>query len=112
MTEVRKGDYVRITIEGEWLVEGYTVEGIKALPEIGVAPGDTVTVEKIEPPVETFKPGDVVRPKANHEYVYAILENDKYTYLKCPEEFTILGGTFGPMYPPFTSRHYEKVSIE
>lgn len=69
MTDIKKGDRVRVTFEsvasevssvGLNLHNGHTFVNIKQ---------EGVTVEKIEPPVEVFKPGDVVR---NSAWTYAL----------------------------------------
>lgn len=61
---------VRLTIEGPWgnkhgagwvIPEG-EVSGFARPDSISIRPEDVLRIEKIEPPVEQFKAGDVVRP--------------------------------------------------
>lgn len=62
MGDIKPGDYVRITIEGPWYDDDYrTTEQIASIREYEAYPADKVTVEKVEPPVEVFKPGDRLR---------------------------------------------------
>ncbi len=68
MGVVKYGDRVKVTVEGLAHTNGgYTVihsDSDQWLAEYkNIHLGDGVTVEKVEPPVEVFKPGDVVRDK-------------------------------------------------
>ena len=76
MTDIKKGDRVKVTLEGEVLFQGD--RSIEARVEDGrvvevYAPrsplATAVIIEKIEPPVKVFKPGDVVQ---NSAHVYAL----------------------------------------
>lgn len=58
----KKGDRVRIVIEGPWLYTDETdVEYTARTKGIVVADDDTFSIEKIEPPVTVFKSGDRIR---------------------------------------------------
>ena len=96
----KKGDYVRVTIEGE--VEG--VSGRHGWFGVGgqevYFDGD-FTVEKIAPPVETFKPGDVVRRKDD----VVIFTISRAGYIRHDE------GVYYPVMSSFTSENYEKVNL-
>jgi hypothetical protein len=106
----KKGDHVRVVIEGvverevsdfgilvnntdgKWLAELYTDR-----------PG--VTVEKVESPVEVFKPGDVVQSRATgYRYARYAIARGGYTDL--------LNGIWrAEPGTTFTSRYYEKVDL-
>ena len=102
------GDRVRVVLEGV-VKEEINTFGIKMdndagqwLAELYIdRPG--VTVEKIEPPVETFGPGDVVRDRSIPKYTYYI-GRDGYLDIYNKGLWNEGGGTF-------TSEHYEKVSL-
>lgn len=67
----KKGDRVRVTIEGE--VQRAFDSGALWLPGgLGstVDPDHIVSAEKIEPPVEPFKPGDFVREISSGQVFY------------------------------------------
>lgn len=113
MAEIKYGDYVRITIEGPWLDDGYgTTEEIKAIGLWGEVAGDTVMVEKIDPPVEVFKPGDRLRRKGFGDYEITL--GDK-GYLQ--HHVTSTGRVRYHKYSDstnpewFTSQRFEKVDI-
>ena len=122
MSDFKVGDRVKVTIEG--VVRSHTgTPGntfiLKFQNEFGNASHTVytnqsdVTVEKIEPPVETFKPGDVVRHKANG-WLKA-LSSEGYTNLGgCTRgqtfKYGVLNGGFDR--ESFTSEFWEKVSIE
>lgn len=112
MADIKKGDRVKVTIEGEvanTTTHDYVV-GIGGHNAVFARnPRDyTVTVEKIEPPVEVFKPGDVVRDKGVPDFLYSIGPSG-YTQLSDGSHFkwdSCLGSDH------FTSREFEKVNIE
>lgn len=65
---IQPGDYVRVTIEGTYEGgDGFITPGVHKDDErdweYASGEGDTVTVEKVEPPVVVFKPGDRIRRK-------------------------------------------------
>lgn len=108
MTDIKPGDHVRITIEGPWHDNEYqTTEQIAAIRKYAVYPNDTVTVEKVEPPVETFGPGDLLRNKDNPDLVIAVTL-DGYTYVG-----TVNPGlhVVGAGHTPATSQSWERVEI-
>lgn len=103
MGNLKKGDRVRVTIESE-------VAGVASMG-LNLHDGHTwvntakegVTVEKVEPPVETFKPGDVVRQRYGFRHVYFVR----------PKGFTNLTEGKEYDYPfEFTSEFYERVNFD
>lgn len=102
---VREGDWVRITIEGsaDGALAGYHY-GDHPEPrdyEFVSSKGDTLTVEKIEPPV---KPGDFVQSKRVPKFTYLIL-NDGYVDLFNKVHVP------GPRGHQFTSDKYTKIEL-
>lgn len=105
--KLKTGDYVRITIEGE-----FRAKDLSHLKETGTyAPDernwelltnetDTIVVEKIEPPVEVFKPGDRVRDKVATDYHFLVL-NKGYVDLT--------NNIYNEDDYKFTSGHFERV---
>ena len=106
MEDIKKGDRVRITIEGE--VTAVSTNGdliVDDYHEIATAaPTGGITVEKVEPPVEVFGPGDVVRHKTE-KVLYTIGKNG---FLNHRSGILWESTTF----EPFTSEHYERVSLD
>ena len=76
MSEYRpaKGDRVKVTIEGKVTRAGSEWAVINDHHDIYLK---NAKVEKIEPPVEVFKPGDVVK-------------NSAYTYVLTPDGFLVV----------------------
>lgn len=111
MSGFKKGDRVRVTLEGE--VKDVLTSGAVALHYDGeyvfVQPPEKV--EKIEPPVEVFGPGDFVRDPESGQ-VFLLIE-DGYVQVKP----TI--GQANPLTWPdqpdhtetFTSENYERVDV-
>jgi len=67
MSEIKKGDWVRLTIEGE-VDEVVYFGSYISTPKVKIGKymyslDERYTVEKTEPPMVTFKPGDRVRSK-------------------------------------------------
>lgn len=107
-----KGDRVRVTFEAEVeqvysdgdlrfdLVDGYSTE----IPHEG-----TFSIEKLEPPVEMFKPGDVVRWHFDPPWRVVALGRTGYVELPRGAEgkYDNLSGGVGW----FTSERYEKVQL-
>lgn len=109
-----KGDRVRVVLEGE--VDSTFANGDFDLGRsIGwtnsIRPTDetVVSIEKIEPPVEVFKPGDVVRSKANPGLLYSIGRDGYLSHSL--HEFFGWYPTGATHREAFTSRYYEKVSL-
>lgn len=103
-----KGDRVRVVLEGEVTQANeydpwFNLEG-KPLYSEGSA---IVSVERIEPPVIVFKPGDVVQDKTNPRWKYAIGKKG-YTQLSDGSYFAD-GEPF--IQNEFTSKGYELVSL-
>lgn len=75
----QKGDRVRVVLEGgevrrsveddSWVIE---FDDNTYITEVNDGAPFLVSIEKIEPPVVTFKPGDVVRSKRNPKWLYTI----------------------------------------
>lgn len=75
--EFKVGDRVRVTLEGtvESLSDRDLCVGRGWAEQSIIArhPNEhTITIEKIEPPVEVFKPGDVVRHKKHRSFRYTL----------------------------------------
>ena len=100
------GDRVRVTIEGE-----VTATGTRDGHHFDIADGfvythaEGVTVEKVEPPVEVFKPGDFVRRESDGAILH-LAENGwlNMTNNRFYESPEVTGGYF-------TSERYEKVEL-
>lgn len=110
MTEFKEGDQLRVTMEVEYVGETDTWLDVKGT---AIEKKFVTSIEKIEPPVEAFGPGDVVRsvhkfPAGN---LYAITDRG----------FVRLSGSGWTGAPngtevafdtsEFTSEHYEKVTL-
>lgn len=104
--ELKKGDRVRVTFEAEVLRAGQDHTDLPVLTDDGFELFLTATdvVEKIEPPVTVFKPGDVVRDKRNGT-VRALSTRGWVCINEYPGQFT--SGSISN----FTSEHYELVSL-
>lgn len=108
MSEIKKGDRVRFTGEGvvRSVCDGDTLDVENGAGEfIGwlLPDVDGVTVEKIEPPVETFRPGDYVRYRDIPEFTYLILEDgyvDLYNNLYNESRANF-----------FTTDHYDRMTL-
>ena len=109
MGNLKKGDRVRVTIEAD--VRFGSSFGV----DLGVAGGTVhlreevwpgVEFEKIEPPVEVFKPGDVVRDKGDHGSMFLILKANRWAALGS-------GIVHDSEWDdePWDSRHFEKVNL-
>lgn len=101
-----KGDRVRVVLEGEvsWAdVEQFDVRAEDNRLLASVLLGRGASIEKIEPPVEVFKPGDVVRSKWFPSYLY-LINDSGYSYVGG-------NGSYRSIDHTFTSKDYEKVSI-
>jgi len=96
-----KGDRVRVVLEGEvsWV-------GSKGF-EVGesYAEDHVVSIEKIEPPVEVFKPGSVVRHRT-FGTLYAV-GDVHYVNLESGESYKLTEDSRSV----FTTAFYEKVSL-
>lgn len=107
----QKGDHVRVVLEGEVTSPGEQGE-FTLLPNnhctsitlsLQRLAGFSASIEKIEPPVTVFKPGDLLRRKSDGTH-----------YLITLDGWTIVGNGYveeQPAYRPFTSEHYELVSL-
>lgn len=109
----KKGDRVRVVLEGEAEVDRGGATGFRFsdgffYTSIDMFAPFVVSIEKVEPPVTVFKPGDVVREKVRTEFVWQIL-NDGYVRVGSRPE----GGAFDPQKSSmeFTSEDYELVQI-
>lgn len=104
MTDIKVGDRVRVVIEGtaaeaneNWL--------FVADCDISRASDGVVSVEKIDPPVEVFGPGDMVRRKGRR-YVYSLGHDGYFDHTT--------GYYFNANIDqePFTSEAYERVNLD
>lgn len=121
MSDIKVGDRVKVAIEGTVgevlrLGDNNTVYGLGFVNQFGngshtvFTNQDDVTVEKIEPPVETFGPGDVVRAKG----IRGVFESralGRDGYLAFPGGRFYRYGTDGFQASEFTSDRYERVEI-
>lgn len=112
MSDIKHGDRVRVVAEGLAHNNGrYTVvqnDNDDWLVEYrNGAVGNGVKVEKIEPPVEVFQPGDVVRSKRDGSSTYTIT-NDGYVSHQTGDHWHD-----GREYceRQFTSEYYERVDL-
>ena len=110
MTEFKPGDRVRVTLEGE--VRDTLPGGKLTLRYDGeylfVQPPEKV--EKIEPPVEAFKPGDFVREKSTDRVFYAA--TDGYVQvLPTAGSFWRYGPTGLAGSLPHDTGEYERVTL-
>lgn len=107
-SEFKRGDRVRVVLEGEIGTVGRTgsfLLGRRAENHIDPNYEHVVSVEKLEPPVEVFKPGDVVRSKGGYDLWF--ITRGGYAYANGPNA----GAHFEDGGEPFTSQLYEKVDI-
>lgn len=107
----QKGDRVRVVLEDE--VRGVESDGFvvgDAADANYIQPGaeHVVSIEKIEPPVEVFKPGDVVRSKDHPELVYLLDGEDGYSVFQYGKGGLVYHGANNRR---FTSRRYERVEL-
>jgi hypothetical protein len=102
-----KGDRVRVVLEGEVGYVGdlfFDVQGKGALNSISPDGDHVVSIEKLEPPVEVFGPGDVVRHQRIPGLVYALGASGYFAV----EAQAWRPGDYGKA---FTSDRYEKVDL-
>lgn len=113
---IKAGDRVRITIEGiadEVLAgESYGEHPEPRGFDARSSEGDKVTIEKIEPPVEVFGPGDVVRPRAGMDHSVRVLGRDGYLLLWDGRFYKYDDRASGAYKArDFTSRRWERVAV-
>ena len=106
----QKGDRVRVVLEGKVLGTDKNGFSLGAYDGNFIIPGaeHVVSIEKIEPPVEVFKPGDVVRAKWNDGFLYSLGRDGYFSHssaLWFPYEDSITQAK------DFTSRVYERVEL-
>lgn len=110
----QRGDKVRVTTEVEILDDQVTsvpslprgrgVRGYRALLDgVEVVIPANADIEKLEPPVEVFKPGDVVRSKGSPRFRFALYEGG-YVDL-------VNGLNNEGCVTKFTSADYEKIDL-
>jgi hypothetical protein len=119
-----KGDRVRVVVEGEVEWVTHYADGVFDLDggAVGIHPHhkNVVSIEKVEPPVEVFKPGDVVRHKAQGSV--RALASDGYVRLDGePGKFYWYNALSGPerslrpavsyRLEDFTSKNFELVDL-
>lgn len=102
------GDEVRITIQGK--VTYVSDTWIRVDDNEFYLAGEVESIEKIEPPVEVFKAGDVVRAKGSPEYVYAVAK-DGYLSLAPGDAGRFYGRDANYLHVSFTSKNYELVEV-
>lgn len=105
------GDHVRVVYEAEVSDadhEGFAMRSEEGGNDVPIFFNDhgLVSIEKLEPPVEVFKPGDVVRSIERPENVYALGYKQ---YLAIGPKNTLGQGQPHEV-GEFTSKHYELVA--
>ena len=117
MSELKIGDRVRLVYEGTYKSLGGDTRGVEPDGHADVflyeshALAAAKSVEKIEPPVEQFGPGDVVRRQGNGKPM--VLGPDGYTYMNTGNYYTYAGRAPDVKYAreDFTSGRFERVSL-
>ena len=119
MSEFNKGDRVRVVIEGEVAfassIGTYHVKvgvGEVDMGEVYVDPAlpDTYAIEKVEPPIVQFGPGDVVRHRLDSGSL-RVLGQSGYIILPGGEEYDYSGAEGGFTKAEFTSDSFERVEV-
>lgn len=95
-----KGDRVRVVLEGE---VGLVTDGWVYLDGASVPIERAISVEKLEPPVVKFGPGDTVRNKTFGGLLYTLGDDGYFAHRD--NEWCHGGQDY------FDSRHYEKVNL-
>lgn len=110
MREFSKGDRVTVTFEATVRDQNpsYMTFSNDEARWIGEVQTDAAVIEKIEPPVETFKSGDVVRGRSDPEIVVALFDGG-YVYVGAVNNGLRVSAV-EPM--GFTSDHWERVSLD
>ena len=108
MSDIQVGDKVRVTIEDEVVETGRDGQTIFLKNESGGRlwfdlDVDNCTVEVIGKAIVTFKPGDVVRSIQYPKYKYTVAAGGYLTHQ--------YGFEYHKSGPPFTSEHYELVTL-
>jgi len=111
-----RGDRVKVTLEGE-VTRVLDIEPGSEEVELRVEHNgrasyvytDMATVEKVEPPVEVFGPGDVVRDRVYHNLVYTLGSDGYYSHRR--DVWRANGSPDHWKAGPFTSESYERVSV-
>lgn len=115
-TDIKRGDRVRVVIEdtvSRISANGtiYLENDVPGEGEMWVNPSDSnvVSVEKIEPPVEAFGPGDILRRKVDGSHI--VLGVTGYTYLLTGGHYPYGAGGGNRSLGFFTSERFEKVEL-
>lgn len=113
MSEFRKGDRVRVTFEGEVSVPSSSIDGMVVVSvDSGPMRSHWVRpecVEKIEPAVEPFQPGDFVREVSSGRVFY--VAKGGYAQVKpWPSSFVEFHNGDIENDLPSTTGEYEKVN--
>lgn len=113
MSRIKVGDHYKITIEGKWQGQyaTSTAELAGMVLDGGFDPDETdeVSVEKIEPPVETFKPGDRLRRKAFGGYEITLADEGYLQHLSSGVSFHNYTPSSSPEF--FNSEKFERVDL-
>lgn len=113
-TDIKAGDRVRVVIEGvvssahdtgKFRVSVGGDEGHDEGGSFAWVHPDTATVEKIEPPVEVFKPGDRVRHR--HSEFEVTVGEDGYLLHHTTGDHSWFPKRYDPT--QFTSKWYDRV---
>ena len=115
MTDIKKGDRVKVTLEGTLTSADHPDAFAMGRSQQRAifstqAKEYTVTIEKIEPPVEVFKPGDVVRVKRGLDGHARVLGQDSYIVIPSGRQWRY-GEAGGYEREEFTSRRFERVNL-
>jgi hypothetical protein len=117
--DIKAGDRLRVTTEVEVLdpapIRWNGLTGLRASLDgeaVRVVIAPSVSVEKIEPPVEAFQPGDFVKNRAGGRLYY--LGTNQYLRLHETEGTLGTNCPYGVGYTRgfFTSEFFEKVNLE
>ena len=108
----KKGDRVRVVLEGEATycdTPGFGVGTGEYLNFIVPTREHVVSVEKVEPPVEVFGPGDTVRRKNTRPaYIYSLGHEGYFSH----QVNYFREWSSGTNNTEFTSKHYERLDLK
>lgn len=107
MSDIKKGDRVRVAFEGEVTVAGDKLRINAPCHEDGFAWVDPSMAEKIEPPVEVFTRRDTVRDKRVPEFVFTVGQGGYFDHFN--GKWNQRDEKYLKQY--FTSENYEKIHL-
>lgn len=111
------GDRVRVVLEADVSdVDGEGIEFDSDEISLWIGPKArkdfVVSIEKIEPPVEVFGPGDVVRQRSHPGNIKALYDESdgRCRWLQVTDSH-YPAGYLSNSHSRFTSKHYERVNL-